>query len=394
MLSRKVPILLVSLFYLCFSIKAQNITTIAGDGYNGNVGDDGPATCAGIPHPQGICLDGKGFLYLTVSNSIRKIDLAKNVIYRVAGSDTYGFAGDGGPAKDALFQHPVSICLDKKNNLYIAEFEGQRIRKIDLSTGIITTIAGTGTAGFSGDGGQATLATLNMPRGICTDGSDNLYIADEVNNRIRKIDAITGIINTIAGNGSQVFSGDNGPALSAGIALPNSIAADASGNLYITEFAPLVTSRVRKINGTTGIITTIAGNNNYAHSGDGGPATSAELLNPVSVALDLTGNLYISQQDDSRIRMINVSSGLINTIAGSGGNGFGGDGGPASLGTIIFPTRLRGTIMATSILQTFLITASAKLVLLQPRHRCCQQRSLFQHRPPPVAKAARSPLQQ
>ena len=340
MITRKVFLFLAGFLCLCFPVKAQNITTIAGNGYNGNVGDDGPATCAGIPQPQGICLDGKGFLYITVSNSIRKIDLANNTIYRVAGSDTYGFSGDGGPAKDALFQHPVSICFDKKNNLYIAEQEGQRIRKINLSTGIITTIAGTGTAGFSGDGGPATFARLNMPRGICTDGSDNLYIADEVNNRIRKIDAATGIISTIGGNGSQVFSGDNGPAITAGITLPNSIVADPAGNLYFAESAPLVTSRVRKINGTTGIITTIAGNNNYAYSGDGGPAINASLFNPVSVALDLSGNLYISEQDDSRIRMIDASSGIINTIAGSGSNGFGGDGGPALLGTMNYPNQI------------------------------------------------------
>ena len=326
--------------FLCFPVKAQNITTIAGNGSNGNDGDDGPATCAGIPKPIGLCLDGKGFLYLSVSNSIRKIDLANNIITRVAGSDTYGYSGDGGPAKDALMQNPYYLCLDQKNNLYVSETGGHRIRKINLTTGIVSTFAGNGTAGFSGDGGPASLASLNTPRGICTDGADNIYITDYVNNKIRKVDGLTGIITTIAGNGSQVETGDGGLAVNAGIPLPNSIVTDPAGNIYFAEVVPLVTSRIRKINGATGIITTIAGNNNYAYSGDGGPALNAELFNPVALTLDLSGNIYISENDDSRIRMINASTGIISTIAGNGTNGFGGDGGPAVLGTMNFPRQL------------------------------------------------------
>ncbi len=184
------PVILFVLICIGLAVNAQNITTIAGNGYIGNVGDDGPATCAGTPNTSGICLDGKGFLYLTVSNSIRKIDLANNTIYRVAGSDSYGSNGDGGPAIDALMQYPYALCMDKKNNLYISEYGGHRIRKINLTTGIISTFAGNGTAGFSGDGGQATLASLNSPQGICTDAADNVYIADFNNHRIRKVDAI------------------------------------------------------------------------------------------------------------------------------------------------------------------------------------------------------------
>jgi gliding motility-associated-like protein len=340
MIPRHILCILITFFCLRPGISAQNITTIAGDGYMGNVGDNGPATCAGIPLPLGICLDGKGFLYLATSNTIRKIDLANNTIYRVAGSDTYGYAGDGGPAKDALLTTPGALCIDKKNNLYIAEFESNRIRKVNLSTGIISTVAGTGIAGFSGDGGPASLALLNKPRGICTDPADNLYIADAVNNRIRKIDAVTGIITTHAGNGSQGFSGDGGQAAIATVTLPTSVAADANGNIYLAEVSPMVTSRIRRINATTGIITTICGNNNYLHSGDGGPAINAELFNPVGLSFDPAGNLYIAQNDDSRIRMISASTGIITTIAGNGATGFGGDGGPALLGTMNNPRQI------------------------------------------------------
>jgi sugar lactone lactonase YvrE len=316
-------------------MKAQNITTIAGTGNNANDGDDGPATCAGIPNPSGLCADGKGFLYIALTNSIRKIDLAKNTISRVAGSDTYGFSGDGGQAKAALLQFPYAICLDKKNNLYVSEMDGHRIRKIDLTTGIISTIAGTGTAGFSGDGGPAINASFNVPLGICTDAADNIYIADNLNHRIRKIDASTGIITTIGGNGTAAFSGDGALAINAGIARPVSVAADPSGNIFLAETLPTVTARVRKINTGTGVITTIAGSNNSSYSGDGGPATNANLFSPISICFDPAGNLFVAENDDSRIRVIN-SAGVINNFAGNGINGFAGDGGPATSGSLNF----------------------------------------------------------
>ena len=337
---RQIIVVLIVCLCYSFSAQAQFITTIAGTDNSGNFGDDGPATCAGIPNPRSICLDGKGFLYLTASNSVRKIDLATNTITRVAGSDTYGYSGDGGQAKDALLQNPGGLCIDKNNNLYIAEAQGNRIRKVNLSTGIISTIAGTGTPGYSGDGGPAILATLNIPAGICVDVSDNLYIADVFNNRIRRIDILTGIINTFAGNGNRIFSGDNGPAILAGIANPNSIAIDASGNFYVAEAVSLLTSRVRKINALTGIITTIAGNNNFSYTGDGGPAQNAELFQPSGLSIDRSGNIYISQFGDSRIRQIDGTTGIISTIAGNGVNTLSGDGGPAITASLNHPAGL------------------------------------------------------
>ena len=337
MISRHVIIFIFIFGYVCVSktVYAQNITTIAGTGINTNDGDDGPATCAGIPNPSGLCADGKGFLYIALTNSIRKIDLAKNTISRVAGSDSYGFSGDGGPAKLALMQYPYAICLDKKNNLYVTEMNGHRIRKIDLTTGIISTIAGTGNPGFSGDGGPAINASFNVPRGICTDAADNIYITDNLNHRVRKIDAVTGIITTIAGNGTEVFSGDGGLGVNAGIARPVSIATDPSGNIFLIESSPSITARIRKINSSTGIITTVAGSANSVYSGDGGPAINADLMNPISICFDPAGNLYIAQYDDSRIRVVNTA-GIINNFAGNGTNGFTGDGGPATLGSLHF----------------------------------------------------------
>ena len=337
MIYRHIIIFIFIFGYLCATqtIYAQNIITIAGTGTNTNDGDDGPATCAGIPNPSGLVADGKGFLYIALTNSIRKIDLARNTISRVAGSDTYGFAGDGGPAKAALLQFPYALCLDKKNNLYVSEMDGHRIRKIDLTTGIISTIAGLSTAGFSGDGGPAINASFNTPLGICTDAADNIYIADNLNHRVRRIDAVTGIITTVAGNGTATFSGDGGAAINAGIARPNCVAVDPSGNIFLTESFPTVTARIRKINTSTGTISTVAGSNVSSYSGDGGPAINANLYNPISLCFDPAGNLYVAENDDSRIRVIN-SAGIINNFAGNGTNGFGGDGGPATVGSLHF----------------------------------------------------------
>ena len=244
------------------------ITTIAGNGNNISNGDNGPAICAGVMNPQGVCADPTGNLYITTSNSIRRVDAGTNIITTIAGSDSYGYSGDGGPAKNALMMFPFDICLDPIGNLYISEYGGHRIRKISTD-GTITTVAGTGTAGFSGDGGSASNARLNTPQGIFVDWQYNIYIADTYNSVVRKIDAATGNINTIAGTGSIVHSGDGGLAINAGVPYPKSVAVDADGSVYLCEVLSGVTSRVRKIDAVTGIITTIAGSNVAAYSGDG-----------------------------------------------------------------------------------------------------------------------------
>jgi len=242
-------------------------------------------------------------------------------ISTVAGNGTAGFSGDGGPALSAEVNEPQGVAVDSAGNLYIADDSNNRIRRV-APDGTITTVAGNGSAGFSGDSGQATSAELNQPNRVSVDISGNLYIADSFNNRIRKVDT-NGIITTVAGNGVQGYSGDGGPATSASLNDPGDAVSDPAGNLFIADENDVV----RKVD-THGIITTVAGNGAKGYSGDGGPATSASLNTPVGVALGATGDLYISDQGNNRIRK--VSGGTIATVAGNGKPGYAGDGGPAT----------------------------------------------------------------
>jgi gliding motility-associated-like protein len=312
------------------------ITTVAGDGSNGSNGDNGPAVCAGVPNPQGVCADHTGNLYVTSSNAVRRVDVNTNNITSVAGSDSYGYAGDGGPAKNALLMYPYDVCLDRIGNLYVSEYSGNRIRKISTD-GTITTYAGTGVEGYSGDNGPATAAQIARPRGIITDDKNNLYIADTYNSVVRKVDAATGIITTIAGTGSTASSGDGAPAINAGVPFPTNVGVDDGGNIYLLEVNAGITSRLRKIDAVTGIITTLAGSSVSAYSGDGGLAINASLLDPVSVEIDNRRNIYILEYDEPRLRKIDANTGIISTVAGNGVNDFSGDGGLATLGSMHNP---------------------------------------------------------
>lgn len=324
--------------FLSTHTSAQYINTFGGDGTNGtNWNLTGSyAICNGIPYPKGVCMNDTS-IYFAVSNSIRRIRLSDGIIWNVAGSDNYGHAGDNGPAILAELQSPYDVCNDANNNLYITEWGGHYIRKINGSTGVITTIAGTGTGGYSGDGGPAAAAMINRPQGIFCDASGNIYFADTYNSRVRKIDVVTGIITTIAGTGATSHSGDGGPAINAGVPYPVDISIDGAGNIYFIEVFSSNTCRVRKIQLTTGIVTTVAGTSNYAYSGDGGPATAASLFDPSGLYVDGPGNIYISEYDDSRIRKVDVNTGIINTIAGTGINSFSGDGWKAANATLNRP---------------------------------------------------------
>ena len=299
------------------------ITTIAGTGRFGFSGDGGLAVGAELYNPAGVAVDGAGNLYIadTFNHRIRKVD-STGTITTIAGTWERGFSGDGGPATAARLAFPRGVAVDGAGNVYIAAYGNKRIRKLD-STGTITTIAGTGGRGFSGDGGPAVEAELRNPSGVAVDGAGNLYIADTFNHRIRKVDS-TGTITTVAGTGQYGFGGDGGPATAVRLAYPDDVAVDGAGNLYIAESSD---DRVRKVD-STGTITTIAGTGRFGFRGDGGPAVKADLFNPSGVAVDGAGNLYIADVSNHRIRKVD-STGTITTIAGTGGSGFSGDGGPA-----------------------------------------------------------------
>ena len=306
------------------------ITTIAGTGEQGFSGDGGPATQAQLDHPRAVAVDGEGNLYIADRNNnrIRKVD-STGTITTIAGGG--GFGEDGGPATQVRLNLPYGVAVDGTGNLYIADTNSDRIRKVD-STGTITTIAGTGERGFSGDGGPATQASLNSPFGVAVDGAGNLYIADQYNNRIRRVDS-TGTITTIAGTEERGFGGDGGPATQAPLFLPTGVAVDGEGNLYIAD---QYNHRIRRVD-STGTITTIAGTGERRFGGDGGPAIRAQLDAPSGVAVDGAGNLYIADASNHRIRKVD-SIGTITTIAGTGEQGFGGNGGSASQAHLFFPT--------------------------------------------------------
>ena len=305
------------------------VSTVAG----GATGDGGPATAAHLNFPRGVEADGSGNLYIadTYYYRIRKIDAA-GIISTVAGNGTNGYSGDGGLATEAQLLHPVNTTADGDGNLYIADAFNHRIRKVDADTGIISTVAGIGSNGFGGDGGLATAATLHYPWDVALDGSDNLYIADRDNDRIRKVDADTEIISTVAGGGT---GGDGGQATAAGLYKPQSVALDGSNNLYIAEAG--TNHRIRKVDAVTGNISTVAGTGTKGFSGDGGQATAAQLNFPHSLALDRANNLYIADRGNNRIRWVNAATGIIATVAGTGTSGFSKDGGLAAQSRLYTP---------------------------------------------------------
>ncbi len=328
---------IVFLSGLPISIHAQIISTLAGSGIVGYTGSGGAATLAQLDTLTGIAVDNSGNVFISEqkNNWIRKIS-SSGIITRVAGSGGLpGYSGDGGPATNAKLSQNWGIAADNSNNLYIADIDNQLIRKVN-SAGIISTIAGVvmgggGVAGYSGDGGPATLAKLNTPLGIAVDNSGNIFIGDDYNYCIRKIDP-AGIISLYAGNNNSGYTGDGGPATLAQISWTYGLATDLSGNLYICDGE---NNCVRKIN-TAGIITTIAGTGIRGFSGDNGPATASQLNKPTGVFADNAGYVYIADFNNHRIRKVDPN-GIITTYAGKGIPGFSGDGGLARSAGLNFP---------------------------------------------------------
>ncbi|MCP4000514.1 MAG: hypothetical protein GY727_06365, partial [Gammaproteobacteria bacterium] len=291
---------------------AAIIITVAGNGQGSFSGDDGPAVEAELFEPYGISVDSIGNIYIADSGNhrIRKVD-ANGIITTVAGNGQGVHSGDGGPATEATLRFPYDVVLDSIGNIYIADAANQRIRKVDTS-GVITTVAGNGQQGYSGDGGPAVELKLNWPRDVAVDSLGNIYIADTYNQRIRKVNT-SGIITTVAGNGQQGDSGDGGPAAEAMLYDPRGVVVDSIGNIYITdEFG----NKIRKV-GTSGVITTVAGNDAGflgGYSGDGGPATEAGLFFPTRVAVGSTGDFYMAGRLSHRIRKVSFPEGFAGLI--------------------------------------------------------------------------------
>lgn len=309
------------------NVKAQIINTVAGSGAFGYSTGGGLATAADLRWPRGVRVAVSGTFYFADEGNhlIRKV-VGSNIVDFAGTPTSPGFSGDGGPATLAQLSSPVDAAIDAAGNVYIADRLNYVIRKVDPS-GIISTFAGTpGSSGYSGDGGPATSAQISQPHGVAVDAAGNVYIADFTNSVIRIVDP-SGTINTYAGiGGSAGYSGDGGPATAAQLDAPAGVRVDASGNVYIAEFG---NHTIRKVN-TSGIISTFAGTGmTPGFAGDGGPATSALLFRPFDVAVDASGNVFIADMYNNRVRIVD-GSGTINTYAGTGAVGFGGDGGPAT----------------------------------------------------------------
>jgi len=351
-LPRRIPTRSLSLFtlqVLLFSgVFAQSVpeyllTTVAGSGQGGYGGDGGLAVNAALNWPGTVALGPTGDLFFCDWNArIRKVDARTGLITTIAGTGARGFGGDGGPATSALLGGPGDIATDSAGNIYFSDPSNHRVRRISAATGIITTIAGNGLMfdpPKNGSPDNLPMVALNVavldPSGLAPDNKGGLYIANG-GDRVWKLDLGTGIIKVVAGAGGSRYSGDYGPAVLAQIDQPDGVALDAVGNLYIAARGE---HRIRKVDAVTGIITTIAGASSGkdsgimgmmlyqgGFSGDGGPATSAILNDPSGVSVDAAGNVYISDTINYRIRRVDAATGIIRTIAGTGVQGFSGDG--------------------------------------------------------------------
>ncbi|CAG0928150.1 partial Serine/threonine-protein kinase PknD, partial [Planctomycetaceae bacterium] len=313
-----------------------NISTIVGG--SGSIGDGGPPVSSVVAWPQGFTSDSAGTLLVASDNRIRRVDIAGNVISTIAGDGIAGFAGDNGPATSAQLNNSRGLARDAAGNIYIADSYNHRVRRIDAGTGEITTVAGSGPTGygtgaFSGDGAAATLARLNEPSGVAVDAAGNLYIADSNNHRIRRVDAVTGFITTIAGSGATgasqgSYSGDGGAATSATLNYPQDVCLFTLGPQPALLIADTFNHRIRFLNLTSGVIVRWAGSGSRGSSGDGGSALAASFSSPRALAVSSSGLVYVADTDNARVRRFSGQGGTITTVAGGGSTL--GDGGPAT----------------------------------------------------------------
>ena len=305
------------------------ITTVAGTGERGFAGDGGPAARASLNGPFDLGFDPAGNLYFsdTFNHRIRRIAAQSGIIATIAGSGAAGCSGDGGPAVAAAFNEPYGIAVDRAANLYVADRHNHCVRRIDGASGIVTTFAGNGDAGYSGDGGAAVLARLVEPNGLAFDpAQQRLFIADVADNRVRVVDLATGTIATFAGTGAASHSGDGGLAAEAGVFGARAVKVAADGTVFVLERQG---SSLRAVDPRTGVITTFAGTGERGYAGDGGPARAAVFDAPKELALDPSGDILIVDTENHAIRRIFAETGRVETIAG-GRKSPGGDGGPAT----------------------------------------------------------------
>lgn len=304
------------------------ITTVAGTGEKGYRGDGGPAQLAHLSEPFMCAFDSTGNLYIAeaTNHCIRRVDVASSVITTIAGTGEEGYSGDGGPATRATFKQPYSLQVDGNGDVYVVDRLNFVIRKIDAATGVITTVAGTGEAGYRGDGGPGIEAQFREPNDCFLDGKGGLLIADIQDQRIRRLDLATGVITTFAGNGAKERTGDGLPATEASILGARAICMDGAGNTYIAEREG---NGIRMVDGD-GIMHTLAGTGEFGYDGDGGLALAATWGAPKAIRCDHAGNLLVVDTENHAIRRIDAGSGLVTTIAG-GRRGGEGDGGQASL---------------------------------------------------------------
>jgi DNA-binding beta-propeller fold protein YncE len=304
------------------------ITTAVGTGERGFAGDGGPAERAQLNGPFDVAFDGYGNLYFsdTFNHRIRRVDQRTGIITTCAGSGEAGYAGDGGPATYARLNEPYGIAVDKAANVYIADRHNHCVRRVDGALGTITTFAGNGAAGYGGDDGPASRAGMVEPNGLALDPAQRrLFIADVADHRVRVVDLASGTISTFAGTGEAQHSGDGGPAMAAGVHGARAVKVAADGSVYILERQG---STLRAVDPGTAIITTVAGTGARGYGGDGGAAREAVFDAPKELALNPGGDILIVDTENHAIRRISAASGLVETIAG-GRKGSGGDGGPA-----------------------------------------------------------------
>ena len=340
-----------------------SIHTVAGSGEIGSNGDGGDAKLAMLNEPKDVTIDSNGCLYIADSeNNLIRFVSSNGSISTIAGStdpseteedkelgeteykrvlDTVSrksgmkteLIGDNGPATSANLRFPSAIAVDQEGNIYISDTYNHRVRKLNRKNGVITTIAGNGDDGFSGDNGPATEASLSEPTGITVDREGNIYIADLRNNKIRVVERATGIIKTFAGNGDVYFSGDGGPAVNASISGPSGLVLDKNENMFIADTFNNV---IRRVDANTGIITTVAGDGDRFKINKK-ETTANSLARPHSIALDSKGNIYTTDSDNHLVRKIDENSGEITIVAGNGKTGFSTDGTPAENAALNYP---------------------------------------------------------